>query len=480
MSLTWDPIPAPPTLDFIQRFQIDGNAATDTYSYVEPPEVPFSLNTQVYFSGSTFIFDLPDLLTDTLYYVVNPTATTFQVSLSPSGPVETFTTDVVGEYVFEYGPLPTGGSGTDSDISVPSGAGFGSLNTGQIIFNACEPPSGPPSFAYTDGARAFDPPSNGSVAETPLTASNNFEIRFRPRRVSSAPQDIDPIGNIYIGLTRTITSNINQWDYCVNIHSAARVIRRFPHPANSVLIFENDEVNNPLPPRPIYWKHSVWKNLTITPQLVRMQGINGQMRYLIDDTVIYTSRLPIAVGEIFRLAVLFDCSGQQVTEIELLTGGNALVGADIASGTSVGDSCSGPFTVNGSTSIISGISAIQAAVIVMPALPQGADNPIPVRFQETAVSWGEFEQRFGTGMAQANTIQTQPIRRFEIEWDGLSPDEAAILDSHYERSHQGIPFSITNPHTGEIVTNCRYASYTRGDHTRYWIQSRSAVIMRNV
>lgn len=476
MSLTWEPLPITSANGFLRQIAVTGSAATNRYTYYSPlPDVPFGLNTQVYFNTSNDPNDWPDPSTATLYYVIDPTSSSFKVSLTEGGPEVVLKSnfDVVA---FEWGPLPTGASGADSSVGIPNLAGFGQLPGLNIAYNACSTGI----YAYTDAAltgRANQfAPTNGSTAETPLTAGNNFEVRCLASRVSQAFEIIET-GNIYIGLTRTRGNDVNQWDYCMNISSPARTIRRFPHPANSVLIYEFD-ADNLFPPRPIYWKHSIWKN--DGQQLIRFQGINGQMRYLIDDTLIYTSRWPIAIGETFYFAVMFDCSGQQVTQIELLTGGNALVGSDVAAGTTVGTGCSGPFTVNGATTVIAGLSAIQAAVIVMPPLPQGADDPIPVRFQETAVAWGEFQQQFGTGMAQANTIQKSPVRRFEIEWDGLTPEQAAVLDTHYERSHQGIPFTITNPHTGEIVNNCRYASYTRGDHVRYWIQSRSAVIMRYV
>ena len=122
------------------------------------------------------------------------------------------------------------------------------------------------------------------------------------------------------------------------------------------------------------------------------------------------------------------------------------------------------------------VSAIQSAVTQMPAFPQGPTDPIPVRFQEVAVNWGEFEQRFATGIGDVNTLQRTPIRRFEIEWDGLTPEQAGALDAHYERSHAGLSFTMT--YRGEVLTNCRYMSYSRTDHTRYWVQSRQATIVR--
>jgi len=67
---------------------------------------------------------------------------------------------------------------------------------------------------------------------------------------------------------------------------------------------------------------------------------------------------------------------------------------------------------------------------------------------------------------------------FEVEWDGLSEANAQMLDAHYDSTGGGLSFSIVYPHTGETITGCRYASYTRSPHTRYWSQSRSATIIR--
>jgi len=338
-------------------------------------------------------------------------------------------------------------------------------------YNAC--PSD--AYSYSDNSRFNLPPASG--ASTPLTVSSAilFEVRMRVRRIQLGSR-FSKDGNLYVGLTRNLTGNINQWDYCLNVSSASRRIGRFPHPGNSVLLFEFNDFN-PFPPRPVYWDHGVWAS---TDQIIRLQGINGTLRYLIDNRLIYTSPTPIIPGQALYLAALFDCHYQELFDLQVLTGSNVLVAGDVTMGPVVGQDCAGSFPTPGGATLPAGVSAIQAAVSQMPALPQGEDAPIPVRFQETVVDWGEFEQRFGTGFGQANTLQNNPVRRFEIDWDGLSPAQAALLDAHYERSHAGIPFTITNPHTGEVIPNCRYAAYTRGDHVRYWIQSRAAVIVRYV
>jgi hypothetical protein len=426
---------------------------------------------RVYFNATT---TPPDITAATLYFVINANTNDFQVSLTLGGAAVDLTKSGT-EYCFEYGPLPASVNDFDTGISVDTEGIVGPQGPGgvegiDIVYNACAAGV----YSFTDGTRFATAPSNGAIAGTTLTSSNIFEVQCRAQRRFEF--DRIATGNLYVGLTRTITGNINQWDYCVNVSTPARTIQAFPHPANSLLFFESNSAS-PYPPRPVYWKHGVWDS---TDQMIRFRGVNGTMRIYLDDALLYTSRTSIPIGQTFYLAVMFDCSGQSVYDIAILTGSNVTVGSSLAEGEDVGEGCAGPFTLPGGGAIISGMTAIQAAVNLMPALPQGTDDPIPTRFQETAVAWGEFEQRFGTGVAQANTQQKTPIRRFEIDWDGLTTEQAAVLDAHYERSHSGIPFSITNPHTGEVITNCRYASYTRGDHVRYWIQSRAAVIVRYV
>jgi hypothetical protein len=295
---------------------------------------------------------------------------------------------------------------------------------------------------------------------------------FIPPRLTNVRFPTD--GNFWFGLTRASTGDIRQWDHCVNVYAGTvtRPIRGFVHSPNSVLIFEKDD-SIQLPPRPVAWKTGIWQN---NNQRVRIQCVNKVIRYFIDDTLIYTSRVAFDYNEPVYLAVLFDCEGQSMSSPTIVTGANVFVANPIALGPSTGADCAGPFPSPGGVPLPVNVTAIQGAVTQMPALPQGPTDPIPVRFQEVAVNWGEFEQRFATGAGDVNTLQKTPIRRFEIEWDGLSPEQAGILDAHYERSHAGLSFTMT--YRGEVLTNCRYMSYSRTDHTRYWVQSRQASIVR--
>ena len=329
-------------------------------------------------------------------------------------------------------------------------------------------------FAFSDAPMRTGAPTAGAYSSIKVPASTSWDVRMKVSRTSGGNRIAD--GNVFVGLTRTLSSNINQWDYCLNVSTSARPVRSFPHPGKSVLIYEGG-IDAGFPPLPIYWKHGIWES---NGQLIRFQCINDVVRYFVDDTLVYVSTKPPSYTPDLVIAVLFDCPNQKLSDVSILSGSNVLVGSALSMGTATGADCEGLFPVPELVSVPVGVARVTAVVAQMPPLPQGPTDPIPVQFRELAINWGEFVQQFGTGVKEANTLLQTPVRRFEIEWDGLTPEQAGILDAHYERTHSGIPFSIRHVHTGEIVSGCRYASYARGDQVRYWVQSRSAVIVRYV
>jgi hypothetical protein len=351
-------------------------------------------------------------------------------------------------------------------------SGISSPVAGEVVGSPAIDGCGTNSFAYTDAPMRNNAPVAGAYSSSRVPPLTTWEVRMRVSRTSGGSRVAD--GNIFVGLTRALTSDINQWDYCLNVSTSPRVVRGFPHPGKSVLVYEGG-IDSSFPPRPVFWRHGIWES---NDQLIRFQCINEILRYFVDDTLVYISTKPPSYTPDLVIGVLFDCSGQKLSDVEILSDNSVLIGSQIAQGPLTGADCEGLFPVPQSVSVPVGVTRIAAAVSQMPPLPQGPVDPIPVQFRETTMQWGEFQQQFGTGVKAANTLQQRPIRRFEIEWQGLSPEQAGILDSHYERTHSGIPFSIRHVHTGEIVDGCRYASYSRGDQVRYWVQSRSAVIVR--
>lgn len=98
--------------------------------------------------------------------------------------------------------------------------------------------------------------------------------------------------------------------------------------------------------------------------------------------------------------------------------------------------------------------------------------------EEITPDWGEYGQEGPDGIPEYGTVQTSSIRRFSIEYDGLSQSEARQLDQHFSSTKGGVGFTMLVPRTGETITNCRYESYKVNSHIKIWSQSRSIVIVK--
>lgn len=296
-------------------------------------------------------------------------------------------------------------------------------------------------FANSGGA-----PDAGAAAFNQYLSNNeNWEFRVQ---LSGR----NPNGRAFIGLTMVETLNFTQWAHCLHVSTETLTNVVPPHPANTVYIYEGSSTAKA-------WADGIWTN---DGQVIRIQNLGGVVRYFVDCTLIYRSL--IAPLDNLQPIIGFACHNMQIINPEIVTGPAVGVGSGaIAEGPSFGTGCAATWTIPTPTAL--------------PQLPT-AGAPIATRFQEVVSQWNEYSANYADGSSESDTRQTAQVRMFEVEWDGLSVAEAALLDAHYDSTSGGLTFSITNPHTDEVITGCRYGSYTLSPHTRYWSQNRQATIIK--
>jgi len=261
----------------------------------------------------------------------------------------------------------------------------------------------------------------------------------------------NPSGRTFVGMASSFSLDFATWQYCLHVSTEDNTSGT-PHPPNSVFVYEGAAPNKT-------YRDAIWSNGS---QNLRIICRTGVVRYYLDCLYLYTS--PTSPTYPLYAMASMACHDSKVMDAVLITGPGVGGGtAGMAEGTQTGDACSPAWTIPTPT-----------------ALPQPptAGAPRPVRFQEISPLWGEFGQQFADRSSVHNTIQTARIRRFEVEWDGLTATEAGVLDAHYDSTSGGLSFSIKNPHTAETITGCRYMSYSRSPHRRYWSQARRATIAK--
>lgn len=263
----------------------------------------------------------------------------------------------------------------------------------------------------------------------------------------------NPSGRTFVGLSGSFSLDFSLWQYCLHV-STENNTSGTPHPPNSVFVYEGNVPNKT-------YADAIWTN---NEQVLRIVCRAGQVRYYVDCLWLYAS--PTAPTYPLYAVASMACHNSRVKNAQFVTGpgvGASIGGTIYIQGSETGDACSPSWTIPTPT-----------------ALPQPptAGAPRASRFQEIAPLWGEFGQQFADRSSNFNTIQTVRIRRFEVEWTGLTATEAATLDAHYDSTSAGLAFSITVPHTAEVISGCRYQDYGNPGHRRAFMQSRRATIVK--
>lgn len=86
---------------------------------------------------------------------------------------------------------------------------------------------------------------------------------------------------------------------------------------------------------------------------------------------------------------------------------------------------------------------------------------------------------FKDGGAVYSLPSTNVVERWDLNYDGLSEEDAAILDNHrIEAMDQFESFSFRHPRTGILYTNVHYETYENPGHQIITCQSRHVVLVR--
>lgn len=296
------------------------------------------------------------------------------------------------------------------------------------------------------GVNATAPPNSGATSLNGLVIDEDWEFRCQ---LSGR----NPNGRVWLGIVMTDVAfgatplDYTMWQFCLHVSTVALSTATPPRPANSVVVYEEGEAKA--------WVDGIWTN---TDQQLRMICLGGTVRYYVDCTLIYRSlgRHQYPMEAIIGMA----CHNTSVINAQIIKGPMVGVGTGAIG---AGDAA------NLNWSIPTPYDMPQPPIV---------NAPIATRCQEVISNWNEYGTEFADKRGQYNTKLARDIRMFEIEWTGLSIEQAAVLDAHYDLTSGGLPFTFTHPETGERITNCRYASYTLSPHTRVWSQSRSATIIR--
>lgn len=272
--------------------------------------------------------------------------------------------------------------------------------------------------------------------ETISSGNWEFQCTFGPLSGAS--------GRSFMGIGHgTIDpTDFSAMDYCIHVSTEANTSGT-PHPANSLFVYEGGTPNKT-------YLDGVWDE----GKLLRIVCSNGVVRYYLDSLLIYTSSRTVTYP--LFACVSLACLNKTILDPKFITSaGTGACEAGVASG----GGCTDSWTIPTPASLpITGISFTY--------------------FQEVEGDWGEIKKEFPDGTPNATTLQTSAVRRFEVEWDGLSEADAQTMDAHWDSTSGGLKFTIIHPHTAETITGVRYEDYNRADHQKVWAQKRTAKLVK--
>lgn len=289
---------------------------------------------------------------------------------------------------------------------------------------------------YTNASGTGD--GGAKSTETVTSGDWAFECTLGP----------DPSGRTFVGVQHgTFSLDYANWDYCIHVSTELNTSST-PHPVDSIFIYEGGGANKT-------YRDGIWNE----GDILRIECLNGVVRYYCNCLLLYTSSQAPTYPLYFVASLA--CLSRTVVDAAYYTGGAALGTFVSERGGTTGTGCTAPWTFPTPT-----------------ALPFTPGSTRYTYFDEIEGDWGEHGQKFPDGNPAHNTIQTAAVRRFIVEWDGLSAADAATLDAHYDSTSGGAKFTMVHPRTAESISGCRYESYERTEHVKYWAQKRTAKIVK--
>ena len=106
-------------------------------------------------------------------------------------------------------------------------------------------------------------------------------------------------------------------------------------------------------------------------------------------------------------------------------------------------------------------------------------GPRPLKLVVREQKYPVGELIFEDGSIETNL--TSPCGRLELhfEYDGLDTTEGALLDAHFaEAQGKTRTFLCYDYHNERLYEGCRYVSYQKPAHRRYWSSARRIVIVK--